>query len=497
LPPEQLERRFLIGAACFLALYTIGIVLAPSELFLRLQSNIVYNLAPPIALPFVLRRTRSGSALERRGGAAMAVVLATWFVGDCVYTVYELGFSQEPPYPGTADLAYLTGDVAFLIALPLLTYTRGPSTRYHGLLDALLLTVLAACLQWELVLAPLFAESASLGEMAVSIIYPMTDLALVAIVLGAVFASGGRLTKRSLTLFAGASILAVADTIYVSDLMGAGYDNSGNPLELAWLAFYFSIGLAATQPAGVEDELKANDSIFWLAAPYALALPLPILLAARVFQDVEPGSLILGSAGVLLVIFMKQVVTLVQNSRALATERKLGRADALTGALNRRAIVEEIEGRIAFGGGRFAMALVDLDKLKLVNDEFGHGAGDLFLKTVVASLNGQGRLVGRYGGDEFLVMKPVRESADAELFERSLRESLAATALVLEGEREISVGASLGVAVFPDDGPDLAHLLEVADAAMYLQKKSCPREPHPPSRLAVHQEIMALQNPAA
>jgi diguanylate cyclase (GGDEF)-like protein len=466
-------------------LYGLGILLAPSELFLRLQSNIAYNLPALIVLPLVLRRRQSDDPLERRGWTAMAVMLIAWFIGDCTYSVYDLGFSSAPGFPGFADLAYIVGSAAFLVALALLTYPRGVSSRFHSLLDALLLTVLAACLQWEFVMAPLLdQQDAPLAETAVGILYPMADLALCAIIIGATFASGGRLSKRSVILMAGTLVLMVADSLYVTDLMGAGYDNSGNPLELAWLSFYFSIGLAALVD-GDKDSARQSEGVplLWLAAPYALALPLPLLLALRVFPDAE-GTLILGSAAVLLIVFLKQVVTLVESSRALAAERRLGRFDGLTGVLNRRAIVEEIERHIAAGAAsRFALALVDLDQLKAVNDEYGHGVGDIFLKTMATRLSAAGRLTGRYGGDEFLVVGQVRDEADVKMFEASLRTSLESAALELGGGRSVTVSASVGVAIFPDHGRDVASLLQAADMAMYLQKQECRHPLRGPIRL--------------
>jgi diguanylate cyclase (GGDEF)-like protein len=152
----------------------------------------------------------------------------------------------------------------------------------------------------------------------------------------------------------------------------------------------------------------------------------------------------------------------------------LGRFDGLTGVLNRRAIVEEIERHIAAGAAsRFALALVDLDQLKAVNDEYGHGAGDIFLKTMATRLSAAGRLTGRYGGDEFLVVGQVRDEADVKMFEASLRTSLESAALELGGGRSVTVSASVGVAIFPDHGRDVASLLQAADMAMYLQKQEC------------------------
>ncbi|MCX6020251.1 MAG: GGDEF domain-containing protein [Chloroflexi bacterium] len=124
-------------------------------------------------------------------------------------------------------------------------------------------------------------------------------------------------------------------------------------------------------------------------------------------------------------------------------------------------------------GRLLALLLVDLDRFKAVNDTLGHATGDMVLRTTAERMLGavrEGDTVARLGGDEFAVVLPELERAGdartmAERLARSLNESMAAA-----GET-ISVGASIGIALFPADGPDAEELLRYADAAMYRAKR--------------------------
>ena len=151
--------------------------------------------------------------------------------------------------------------------------------------------------------------------------------------------------------------------------------------------------------------------------------------------------------------------------------------DALTGLPNRmmfRQQVEQLIGEGAPAGGGFAVALMDLDKFKEVNDTLGHHNGDLLLEAVAQRLRATvrpGDLVARLGGDEFGVLLPGVGDRDAArgLAERLLL-SLAAPFVVQELTLEVT--ASVGIALHPTHGQDVDTLIQRADVAMYEAKSS-------------------------
>jgi diguanylate cyclase (GGDEF)-like protein/PAS domain S-box-containing protein len=150
--------------------------------------------------------------------------------------------------------------------------------------------------------------------------------------------------------------------------------------------------------------------------------------------------------------------------------------DDLTGLPNRTLFANQIEREIAAArrsGSRLAIAVMDLDGFKEVNDSLGHDAGDVLLMQLSERLRGRLRSsdgLARLGGDEFgvLVSKP-RNRHDVLPVVEKVREALEEPLIV--DELPLSVEASIGVAVYPEDGEDVHTLLRRADGAMYRAKE--------------------------
>jgi diguanylate cyclase (GGDEF)-like protein len=146
--------------------------------------------------------------------------------------------------------------------------------------------------------------------------------------------------------------------------------------------------------------------------------------------------------------------------------------DSLTGAANRRGLAERIEYEVARHtrqSRKFAIVMIDLDGFKLVNDRFGHHAGDELLRDVAAALREAVRdqdTVARLGGDEFCVLAPETDRAGAAHLADRVR---AAVHRVTTGLDTLS--ASVGAAVFPDDGKDPTTVFQAADDAQAAAKR--------------------------
>lgn len=152
---------------------------------------------------------------------------------------------------------------------------------------------------------------------------------------------------------------------------------------------------------------------------------------------------------------------------------ELATTDSLTGAMNRYRIEHLVQVFLANAeryGHSFSLVLFDIDHFKEVNDTYGHDEGDRVLKTLVNSLESclrEGDQLGRWGGEEFLVLVPNTELAGAVEFAERLRAQVAATDFGLRDP----VTASLGVTEWRK-GDSLKALLVRADSAMYQAKKT-------------------------
>jgi len=148
--------------------------------------------------------------------------------------------------------------------------------------------------------------------------------------------------------------------------------------------------------------------------------------------------------------------------------------DFLLDIPNRRGFERELQRAIAYikryrAGG--ALIVLDVDRLKPINDTFGHAAGDQVLKAIVSTLSGQVRssdVIGRLGGDEFALLLWNLSETDAKAKAASLEEEIDRLTFVFDG-RTITAGASAGVAIL-DIHSEAGRALEAADSAMYVRK---------------------------
>jgi diguanylate cyclase (GGDEF)-like protein len=147
---------------------------------------------------------------------------------------------------------------------------------------------------------------------------------------------------------------------------------------------------------------------------------------------------------------------------------------------NRRGFERELNRAIAFiqrydAGG--ALIVLDVDRLKPINDSFGHAAGDQVLKAIVAALSHQIRssdVIARLGGDEFALLLWNLSETDARAKAAALEETIDDLSFVFEGQR-VGTGASTGVTIL-EPHSQAARALEEADCAMYVRKAQRRRE---------------------
>ncbi len=173
----------------------------------------------------------------------------------------------------------------------------------------------------------------------------------------------------------------------------------------------------------------------------------------------------------------------VSNERLTLTNenlRNLAVHDPLTGLPNRTLILDRLQHGLANARRNqelLALLMIDLNQFKEVNDTLGHLIGDQLLAAVgqrfLHALR-EGDTLGRLGGDEFAVVVPAASREAAAHVAANLSKALKSPVTI--DNHEFSIGASIGIALFPDDGPDPGTLLRSADLAMYTAKRN--REPY-------------------
>lgn len=169
---------------------------------------------------------------------------------------------------------------------------------------------------------------------------------------------------------------------------------------------------------------------------------------------------------------------ITERKRSQAKIEHLAHHDALTGLPNRNLYIERVEraiSRAQRSSKSLALLFVDLDKFKPINDDLGHEAGDMVLKAVADRMAACVRTtdtVARFGGDEFVaVLENLDHWENAAVVAQKILDTLTAPVDVTDGVTA-TVGASIGISIFPHDGKTMDDLARAADEAMYAVKEA-------------------------
>jgi len=177
----------------------------------------------------------------------------------------------------------------------------------------------------------------------------------------------------------------------------------------------------------------------------------------------------------ILSILAKQVGTSLERARLFQEVQSLAFTDPLTGLQNRRSLFEL--GKIEFARSHrtkrpFCCLMVDVDHFKQINDKYGHPIGDQVLRELAQCSQRSVRevdLIGRYGGEEFVIFLPETDSATAMLVAERLRASIAAVPIKVS-DQELHITVSIGVSGKDENTLELETLIARADQAMYVAK---------------------------
>jgi len=430
---------------------------------------------------------------ERAAWLLLGAGAAAWTIGSVLKTAV---YGGSPPSPSVVDAFFVAFYPAACSGLVLLLRRHVVGLPRSVLYDGLIGGLGVAALGGGLVLEPILASA--VGDPAAVItglVYPLGDLMLIVLVVGA-FALIGQRPGRAWALLGAMLLLwAAGDTLLLSRVAAGApiHDVAG---VVAWPLAMLALALAAWQVPRGRSPRPENWAVFLI--PAAAALAALGLLVYNHSGVLSTGAMALATATI-VAAGVRTAFTL-HEVLGLQDERRLALTDELTGLGNRRRLYAAL-GEL--GDGPATLLLIDLDRFKELNDTLGHQAGDRLLEqvgerisTLAAREWGPETTLARLGGDEFAILLPSDADADRGMLAAALvRENLQAP-LVLRGIT-VRVEASVGVAVFPDDGATPDALLARADVAMYEAKRQhtgvelycAERDAHSRDRLALFGEL--------
>ena len=478
----------MLGLVCAAGLALIGVKVSPVVV---VSSGLASIWVPTALCWLAVYRVR----LRRTEVLLAAAGVTSWTVG-CTYHIGLQTTAGPVPFPSPAD----AGSVLFyslMAAALVVTVHRQARGVASSVWWGTVVGSLGAAAVLAVVLGPLLAPARvghhSLATLTLSA-YPLCDLLLVVAVAGVAALRDVRMAGRWGLLVAGLIAFAAADVIYSLKMSSGTYaygtpSDSGWGIGLALMALWVD-GAVRERPA---SETRSGSGAMSLAVSSGATLAGLWVLLLNNWVPVSPVALTLATVTLLAAAARSELA--FRLLARLADQRRLTAAtDELTGLPNRRALTAQGQARIAaHPERRQALVVLDLDKFKEVNDSLGHVTGDQVLVLLGVRLREQLRdedLLARLGSDEFAVLLDDAgrdEAVDvAARLQAAMDEPFALQYIALHSS------VSIGIALYPDDGPDLQALLSKADMAMHKAKTSLTKH-HVYSRADDAADVARLQ----
>ncbi len=426
------------------------------------------NLATLAAALLCWIRGRRGPL--RLAWKLVALGIAAQVIGDQTWQLLVMHHVPRPPV-SLADPFWLAYYPLIAGALIVIVRSRLAEVSAARILDGLLAGLATATLV-IIVVFPAVLQHIDNQPLraAVSLVYPVLDVLLLSVALATVSVFGWRPPRSVWWLCGATATWTLFDCIYNVQAADGKYV-AGSWVDVIGL---FAALLAALAP-GWPQPATVPTYPRWLpfAAPFFATSSALVVLLVDSVAHVPPIASYLTAATV--AASLARLATAVGDALRAGEHEFLALTDDLTGLPNRRSLYEQARTLLPEPGEPpgppVALLLLDLDHFKDVNDSLGHAAGDLLLRTVAARLTSRLRredVLVRLGGDEFALLLPDCGPSEALAVGSDLRAVLDEP-VVLDDVR-VQVGGSIGIALSPTHGTDIATLLRLADIAMYRAK---------------------------
>jgi diguanylate cyclase (GGDEF)-like protein len=468
MPASATARSLLLAAAALLALHAAVDLAGPDSGAFEEAFGLWYQ--PVVFLGCGLATlVRARSLAERAPWILLGTGLVLYASGS-VYFNLVLADDPSPPFPSLADGLWLALYPLAFAALTALVRARFTNVGASVWLDGVLGGAVVAAFVAAVVFQPVFDVTLEHGGASIARLgYPLGDLVPLGFVV-AVWCLNGRLEPFLALLGAGFALLAVGDSVYVVEA-ARGTWAPGGPLDLVY-ALGTMLLAAAAWTAPRQATVCDRPAPARVAVPSAFALAAFALTSYGVIASLNPLAIVL-TLVTLLAVVMRFGLSLAWLTRQRADLADLAATDPLTGLANHRALHERLAEELDRARRHdlpLAVIVLDLDHFKTINDTYGHSEGDVVLQRIARALRARSRgydIVARVGGEEFALVLPGSDAAEALAMAERCREALAEIRVHGHG-----VTCSAGVAAHPEDSPDGGRLLEMADGALYQAKQS-------------------------
>ncbi|MCI1960005.1 MAG: GGDEF domain-containing protein [Clostridia bacterium] len=438
------------------------------------------------------------------------------FIGDFIWSVFEIHFQKDVPFPSICDAAYLCGSVFYLFAL--LFYIRNEKLFdiVRTGFDIIITMVVSTTIIFKYIMLPIWNdETITLLQRIISLSYPVMDMGYLGGVFSLFFfcAPKSKLNNSNLLTSLAFIIWFFADQFYA--VMSNHVYVSGGFVDPLWPIGCWVLALASLYPhyCKGDEEIKSRNSILnrrQLFREYIRFLfpyfSVSIIVILVNYQCILKDPLVTGTVLTIMLIMIRQIFSLLENKRLISIIQKSNQmleeskaelekrntklkqlnylkeheanTDFLTGLFNRRYINETLrllpEKEPGSRVMEISILLIDVDHYKQINDGWGHEVGDIVLQQIAGLIKNNIRsedIAGRFGGDEFIVILPDADLKSAKFIAERLIQKTN-TEKFADGKKTLRVTLSIGCVRWRGftKNYNMNTIISAADKALYMAK---------------------------
>lgn len=431
--------------------------------------QILAGLFALFCLSAVVRRS---SREERIFWLLLGAGVATLIVSNLIWLSDQL-IHDRAQYSNVSFILWLVEYICFLSALIYKLATVSASVRHCPYLFNIgIFMITSAAVSIHYLIEPVVSQPGESILMTVAYsLFAITSLSILFVTTILYYLLLHSREQSSMIFIILAFLVQVAgDSIYVYLFLIDGYA-FGSPVDLLWQLSVSFIGVGAYAKAmKPEARWEVRENAFKRPSVFPFVNVLILCLLAASSYGWQMNALAWGLILTFLLIIGRLLVVLYRNEKLMLEYKNLAYHDPLTGLHNRVRFNEDLGACLEQSrknGEPFALLLIDLDRLKAVNDTLGHPIGDQIIRQTADRIRRavavQDKLY-RLGGDEFILMTAGGTQADCERLARQLLDS-AAESYKVSGH-EIAMTMSIGISLYPRDGVSGEDLLKHADSAL-------------------------------
>jgi PAS domain S-box-containing protein len=390
----------VMASRAWLAYLLVGVLSIGVYYVLPTQGaqSILYELVGFVAAVMVLIGVWLHRPARKLPWYTIAGGLLFTVAGDVIWSYYEIVLATSPPFPSTADVLYILGYSFVAASLVLIHgFTRDRTT----LIDPLIIATGVGLLSWVFLIKPYADDlSLTLAQRTISILYPLIDVVLLAVVVRLLLAFQ---SQRPFALYLIAVALTgtmIVDTIYSAQITAGTY-SYGSPIDAGWLLYYTLVGVAALHPSMVAfssppAQRSARLSRVRLALLALASLMAPAVLAIQAIRgdSIDVGVIVAGSAILFTLVLLRMSGIMHAREASLKRERILRRTgEMLVAAKDRESLYEaSLKAAMAFvregpdAGASFALG--SLEEMTVVATSGARSASSIGTTYDLTSLPG-------------------------------------------------------------------------------------------------------------